>query len=169
MCPQAAIYVSLCFDICPQATICVLRLLYLCPQAHVRSIVPRIVRSARRLSRTRANTCDCSLSEAQRRIGWGQRGFEGGCGAAIERTHTTIYVSSYYHMCVLILLGKCPHNTIYVSSYYYLCPHTTIYVSSYHSYHSTGRTRMPKSVQRDSVTQAQCVCVCVTVCVLIQS
>ena len=130
-------YVSLCFDICPQATICVLRLLYLCPQAHVRSIVPRIVRSARRLSRTRANTCDCSLSEAQRRIGWGQRGFEGGCGAAIECTHTTIYVSSYYHMCVLILLYTCPHTTIYhttiyISSYYPICVLILLYVSSYY-------------------------------------
>jgi hypothetical protein len=28
--------------------------------------------------------------------------------------HTTIYVSSYYHICVLILLHMCPHSTIYV-------------------------------------------------------
>ena len=34
------------------------------------------------------------------------------------------YVSSYYHICVLIQL--------YVSSYYCMCPHTTIYVSSYY-------------------------------------
>ena len=38
--------------------------------------------------------------------------------------HTTIYVSSYY--CVLILLYMCPHTT--VSSYYCMCPHTTICV-----------------------------------------
>ncbi len=31
--------------------------------------------------------------------------------------HTTIYVSSYYYMCVLILLYVCPHTTMYVSSY----------------------------------------------------
>jgi hypothetical protein len=51
-------------------------------------------------------------------------------------------VSSYYYICVrillstcphttisfLILLHACPHSTIYVSSYYYMCPHTTIYV-----------------------------------------
>jgi hypothetical protein len=36
--------------------------------------------------------------------------------------HTTIYVSSYYCVCVLILL-------------YYMCPHTTIYVSSCYSIH----------------------------------
>ena len=49
-----------------------------------------------------------------------------------------LYVSSYYYMCVLILLYMCPNTTIYVSSYYYIrvpilinmCPHTTIYVSS---------------------------------------
>jgi hypothetical protein len=74
--------------------------------------------------------------------------------------HTTMYVSSYYGICVLILLYMCPqtaiyagdagnaaysccyicalilrcmcpHTTVYVSSYYYMCPHTTIYVSSY--------------------------------------
>ncbi len=28
--------------------------------------------------------------------------------------HTTIYVSSYYYICVLILLYMCPHTTIYV-------------------------------------------------------
>jgi hypothetical protein len=44
--------------------------------------------------------------------------------------HTTMYVSSqhyvssYYYICVLILL--------YLSSYYYICPHTTICVSSYY-------------------------------------
>jgi hypothetical protein len=30
-----------------------------------------------------------------------------------------IFVSSYYHIRVLILLYTCPHTTIYVSSYYY--------------------------------------------------
>ena len=34
--------------------------------------------------------------------------------------HTTIHVSSYYYICVLILLCMCPHTTIYVSSYYYI-------------------------------------------------
>jgi hypothetical protein len=51
--------------------------------------------------------------------------------------HTTMYVSSYYYLCVLILLYMCPHTTMYVSSYYftfphttlYMCPHTTMYVS----------------------------------------
>ncbi len=35
-----------------------------------------------------------------------------------------MYVSWYYHACVLILLCMCPHATI--------CPHTNIYVSSYY-------------------------------------
>ncbi len=39
--------------------------------------------------------------------------------------HTAIYVSSYCHICVLILLYTCPHTVIYVSSY------CCIYVSSY--------------------------------------
>ena len=36
--------------------------------------------------------------------------------------HTTMYVSSYYYMCVLIPLLMCPHTTMY-----YVCLHTTIY------------------------------------------
>jgi hypothetical protein len=32
-----------------------------------------------------------------------------------------LHVSSYYYICVLILLYMCPHTTIYVSSYYYIC------------------------------------------------
>jgi hypothetical protein len=74
--------------------------------------------------------------------------------------HTTIYVSSYcyicvlillyghtyssirthmckcgnilLHICVLILLYMCPHTTICVLIQLYLCPHTTIYLSSYY-------------------------------------
>ncbi len=64
--------------------------------------------------------------------------------------HTTTYVSSYYYICVLVLLHMCPHTTTYVSSDYnicvlilqhmclhtticvlilqYMCPHTTICV-----------------------------------------
>jgi hypothetical protein len=57
-------------------------------------------------------------------------------------THTSIYVSSYYYVRVLILLCMCPHTILcvlillYVLSYYYicvlillyLCPHTPICV-----------------------------------------
>jgi hypothetical protein len=66
--------------------------------------------------------------------------------ASSSRADTTIYVSALYYICVLILLYMCPHYTIYVSSYYcmclhttrcvriilYMCPNTTIYVSSYY-------------------------------------
>jgi hypothetical protein len=45
--------------------------------------------------------------------------------------HTTIYVSSYCCVCVLILLYMCPHTTICVLILLHMCPHTTIYVSSY--------------------------------------
>ncbi len=54
--------------------------------------------------------------------------------------HTTIYVSSCYYVCVLMLLYMRPHTAMYASSYYYtcvrillyMCPYTTIYVSSYY-------------------------------------
>jgi hypothetical protein len=47
------------------------------------------------------------------------------------RPHTTIYVSSYYCICVLILLYMCPHTTMCVSFVLMLlcmCPYTTICV-----------------------------------------
>jgi hypothetical protein len=39
-------------------------------------------------------------------------------------------MSSYCHICVLILLYLCPHAAIFVLILLYLCPHTAIYVSS---------------------------------------
>jgi hypothetical protein len=59
------------------------------------------------------------------------------------RSHAVIYVSSYFYICVRILLDMCPHTVryfcMYVSSYcsicflilLYMCPHTALYVSSY--------------------------------------
>jgi hypothetical protein len=55
------------------------------------------------------------------------------------RHAATIYVSSSYCLCVLVLLYMCPHATICVSSCFYICvlillyvcPHTAICVSSY--------------------------------------
>jgi hypothetical protein len=55
----------------------------------------------------------------------------------MQVAHT--YVSSFYYICVLILLCMCPLDAVelsmqvahtYVSSFYNMCPHTTIYVSS---------------------------------------
>ena len=40
--------------------------------------------------------------------------------------HTNKHVSSYYYICVLILLYTCPHNTVCVLILLYVCPHTTI-------------------------------------------
>ncbi len=59
---------------------------------------------------------------------------------------TTTHVSSYYYICVLILLHMCSHSTTYVPSYYYthvlillqMCSHATTHVSSY-CYKSTHR------------------------------
>jgi hypothetical protein len=46
----------------------------------------------------------------------------------VRRPHTSrdltsycIYVSSYYKICVRILLYMCPHTAIYVSAYCYIC------------------------------------------------
>ena len=45
-------------------------------------------------------------------------------------------VSSYYNICVLILL--CPHTTIYASSCYYMCPTTMcVLILPYVSPHTT--------------------------------
>jgi hypothetical protein len=49
---------------------------------------------------------------------------------------TTIFLSAYYDVCVRILLYMCAHTTIYQSSCYYVCVlillYTTIYVCSYY-------------------------------------
>ena len=55
-----------------------------------------------------------------------------------QRPHTAICVSSYYYICVRILLyvsssySMCPHTTIRVLILLYMCPHTTTDVSSYY-------------------------------------
>jgi hypothetical protein len=41
-------------------------------------------------------------------------------------------LSSYYYICVLILLQMCPHTTAYVSSYYYIFVLILLHVSSYY-------------------------------------
>ena len=46
--------------------------------------------------------------------------------------HTAICVSSNYYIFVLILLYMCPHTTMYIHILLYMCPHTTTYVSSYY-------------------------------------
>ena len=43
-----------------------------------------------------------------------------------------LYASSYYYICVLILLYMCPHTTIYVSSYYYISVLILLYVSAHY-------------------------------------
>ncbi len=43
----------------------------------------------------------------------------------------TRYVSSYYYICVLILLDMCPHTTRYVSSYYYICVLILLFTYTY--------------------------------------
>jgi len=52
----------------------------------------------------------------------------------------SIYASSYYYICVLILIYVCPYTAIVFSYCYicvlillYMCPHTAIDVSSYYA------------------------------------
>jgi predicted ABC-type exoprotein transport system permease subunit len=47
------------------------------------------------------------------------------------RVCTKNSVSSYWYICVLILLYMCPHTAIYASSYCYICVLILLYVSSY--------------------------------------
>ncbi len=68
------------------------------------------------------------------------------CRHAILLLCTTIYVSSYYYMCLHTTINVssyyyiCVRILLHVSAYYYkcvlillcMCPHTTIYVSSYY-------------------------------------
>jgi hypothetical protein len=52
-------------------------------------------------------------------------------GARAGSGSTSVYVSAYHYICVLMLLYACPHTTMYVSSYYYVCVLMLLYVSSY--------------------------------------
>ena len=81
-----------------------------------------------------------NASGKRRRLGIGRRQ-----SLILMCPHTTIYVSSYYYICVM-----CPHTAMYVSSVndgvlalgddslilmcvlILLCPHTTVHVSSYY-------------------------------------
>ena len=42
----------------------------------------------------------------------------------------SVYVPSYYCLCVTILLFMCPHTTVCVLMLPCMCPHTTVFVSS---------------------------------------
>jgi hypothetical protein len=69
--------------------------------------------------------------------------------------HTTIFVSSYCYICVLVLLYMCLHIT--------MCPHTFMYVSSGHF-----ACQLPEGATCGQELQVQvprCVYVCVCVCV----
>jgi hypothetical protein len=120
MCPHTTIHVSSYYYICALIHLCVLILLYMCPHTpiYVSSfyyICPHTIYMLLYVS--------SYLSQL--------------------RCSSVAAVSSYYcicvlillfmcphtyhtSMCVLILLYMCPHTTICVSSYYYMCPHTTI-------------------------------------------
>jgi hypothetical protein len=121
VCPHATIYVSSYYGIlvyiCAYSVAALLQLLlllYMCPHAtiYVSSYYDILVYICAYTHYYTCATCNCNR-------------------AATEHTSTTIYLSSCYYMCVLILLCMCPHTAMYVSSYYYMGPRTAIYVSSY--------------------------------------
>ena len=68
----------------------------------------------------------------------------------VSSPYLTIHVSSYFYVCVLILLCMClillymcPHTTMYASSYYYICVLILLYMPAV------------------SYIKSWCVCVCV--------
>jgi hypothetical protein len=97
--------------------------------------------------------------------------------------HTTICVSSYTLLCVIIRLYMCPHTTVCVlilmscvlidvSSYYYMCPPTAQYVSSYcymSSYYYVCVLILLYMCPHTNVCASSCCYVCPldTICVLI--
>ncbi len=57
------------------------------------------------------------------------------------RLYTTYVCSSCYYICVLILLYLCPHATIYVSSYYCIC---VLILLLYMCPHTSGSCATPE-------------------------
>ena len=76
--------------------ICVIILLYMCPHAAIY------------VHHTNIDVSSCSFTHVSSIL-------------LHVCPRTTIYMSSYYYIYVLILLCVCPHTTIYMSSYYYRC------------------------------------------------
>jgi hypothetical protein len=152
MCPRTTMYASSYYYIC------VLRLLYMCPDNAICVLILLLY--------TCPHTTTCcpntgTLSSPAPPRASHQRSYplpllyhhSHICLLLYVCTHTTIYVSSYSYICVLILLYMCPHSiciyvssysttyvssfdicvlVLHVSSYYYMCPHTTTYVPSYY-------------------------------------
>ena len=103
VCPHTAICVLILLYMCPHTAMCVLILLYICPHT-VSSYCYMCVLI---LLYVCPDTTIC--------VSW------------------YCYVCPHTTTCVLTLRYMCPHTTIYVSSYYYICVlNTTIYVPSHY-------------------------------------
>jgi len=105
MCPHATIYVSSCYHICVSSV-------SLRCDAEERAVSVQAVLLPHMCPHATIHVCLHSLSTVMPRSAR---------KALYVPTyyicpHTTLYVSSYYKICVLILLYVCPHTTIYVSS-----------------------------------------------------
>jgi hypothetical protein len=62
---------------------------------------------------------------------WHRRQTCAACMRENRNCFISIYVSSCYCICVLMLLHACPHATIYVSACYYMCVRMLLHVSSH--------------------------------------
>jgi hypothetical protein len=89
-------------------------------------------------------------------------------------------VSSYYYICVLILLYTCPHTYYYTKcilgtplSYVrillYMCPHTTIYVSLYYYIYVSSHTCRSVAVCGASATHSSSYYICVLTLLYVSS
>ena len=136
MCTHATIYVSSCY-------ICVLILLYVCPHLcgqcfrHIGLVSGMTVRCTCCM---RGHLCIYYVETAPFFIDHMYVSSHYHIFVLILYVcpHTSICVSSHDYICALILLYMCPHTAIYVSSYCYICvlallyvcPHSSIYASS---------------------------------------
>ena len=131
MCPHATIYVSSCYYICvlillymcPHTTICVLILLYMCPQTSI-CVLILLNMCPHTTGRGRARfLLPCRPARASRR---------GVCMCVHANSLLPrCYVSSYYYVCVLILLYMCLRTTFPCPRWRLTRTHTSVCVSSY--------------------------------------
>jgi hypothetical protein len=72
---------------------------------------------------------------------------------------TTICVSSYCYICVLILPYLCPHTTTCVLILLYMCPHTTKYVSKNRKRERGSRVSWCSGQHTTICVSSYCICV----------
>ena len=133
MCPHTSIYVS------AYLYICVLIPLYMCPHPsiYVSSFLCMCPHTTARVNPTSFLPNRSSASSTNR-----PRSQATAHSLRLYMCpHTSIYVSSYLDICVLIPLYVCPHTSIYVSPYLYICVLKLVHVSPHTSIHAADFLR----------------------------